>query len=656
MKLRIVTAVCLCRLSFAQDTVEKGTLTVHSLLHAIGEERYEIKRSGGDLSMSVTFETSDRGNKRSGTATLALKPDLTPLRYDLKSRTDQSFTADASVPPKFFTGFGAVPYSVQMMMVRYWATHGKPRHLPILPASAGAEPVEIEAAGQDLITVAGKIVKLNRYTIANVLYGREILWLDAQNQLAALMTFAGGLPAEAVRSEYESVLPELFRAGVEEQMRIIGGLERQVRPEKTGTFAIAGATLVDGTGTPPIADSVVIVRGGRIAAAGPRRQVAIPKGTPVVDATGQTLLPGLWEMHIHFSGVEFGPALLAAGITTARDCGGEFDFLVAERDHIEKQHGLAPRLLLAGLVDASGLTGFGATFADTPEEARAVVERYHAAGFQQIKLYTFLKPDVIQALSAEAHRLGMTVTGHVPQSVTTFQGVEAGMDMINHLTGVYQAMRGSANRDAAIDFDSERVRTTLQFFKDHHTVIDPTASWGEMAGHTKDVEVPSFEPGIGTAPYTLSSKFISLGAAATESDRFHARMRESVAVIRALHRAGITIVPGSDTGLVGYGLLRELELYVQAGMTPMEAIQSATIVSARAMKLDRESGTVEAGKRADLILVDGDPLANISNLRTVSRVVTNGWLYDSAKLWKSVGFHPRQPAGAAVRGSAAGDK
>ena len=637
-----------CTLAFAQDPVEKGTLTIHSLLHAIGEERYEVTRSAAGLSMSVSFEISDRGNRRSGTARLSLKPDLTPLHYELNSRTAQSFTADASAPSKYFAGFGAVPYSVQMMMVRYWAAHGEPRRLSILPANPGANPVEIELAGQDSITLNGKPVTLKRFTIANVLFGREILWLDEQNRLAALMTFAGGLPAEAVRTEYESALPELFRRGVAQQIWTLSEIERQVPPLKSGTFAIAGATLVDGTGAAPVADSVVLVRDGRILAAGPRRQVSIPAGTPVVDAAGQTLLPGLWEMHIHFSGVEFGPALLAAGITTARDCGGEFDFLVAERDHIQKEHGLGPRLLLAGLVDASGPDGFGAIFADTPEEARAVVDRYHAAGFEQMKLYTFLKPDVIQALSAEAHGLGMTVTGHVPRSVTTFQGVESGMDMINHLTGVYQAMRVPGTNDP-IDFDSDRVHTALQFFKEHHTVIDPTASWGEMAGHTKDVEVASFEPGNSTAPYTLSSKFINLGGAAAESDRFHARMRESEAVIRSLHRAGITIVPGSDTGLVGYGLLRELELYVQAGMTPMEAIQSATIVSARAMKLDRESGTVAAGKRADLILVDGDPLANISNLRKVSRVVTAGRLYDSASLWNSVGFHPRPPVASAAR-------
>jgi imidazolonepropionase-like amidohydrolase len=124
------------------------------------------------------------------------------------------------------------------------------------------------------------------------------------------------------------------------------------------------------------------------------------------------------------------------------------------------------------------------------------------------------------------------------------------------------------------------------------------------------------------------------------AEQMHARLAQNLAVIGALHKAGIPIVPGSDTSLVGYGLHRELELYVEAGMTPLEAIQSATIVSARAMKLDREVGTVEAGKRADLILVEGDPLADIRALRRVSRVIANGRVFDPAPLWRSVGFQP----------------
>jgi imidazolonepropionase-like amidohydrolase len=631
---------------------QTGSFTIHMILHAIGEERYQITPSDGGLTLNTTLEYSDRGNKRTTTATLDMRSDYTPLNLEVKGRpsTVKILGAAATVqedaasrtfalPERYFTIFGSSPFAVQMMMMRYWNAHGKPKRLSALRANAAAEPIEIEPVGHDSITVNGETVTLHRYTIANLMFGREILWTSTQGDLVAAMTFAGGLPMEAVRTEYESTLPQLYRSGVAQEMADLVAIGRQVPAERTGGFAIVGGTLVDATGAAPVEDSVVIVRDGRIAAAGPRGTIAIPRGMAVVDAKGLTLLPGLWEMHTHFSGVEFGPALLAAGITTARDCGGEFDYLVAQRDAVEKRSALGPRLVLAGLVDAGGVKAFGHVTAETPDEGRAVVDRYHAAGFQQIKLYTFLTPEVVKAIAAEAHRLGMTVTGHVPQALNAFEGVEAGMDQINHLNYVSSMMRAPGSGHGSIDVSSEAAQKAVQFFKDHHTVVDPTAGWGEMAGHSKEVDVASFEPGITKAPFVLDAKFRGMGGNTT-AEQMRTRTAQTLAAIGALKKAGIPIVPGSDTGLVGYGLHRELELDVQGGMTPLEAIQSATIVSARAMSLDRDSGTIEPGKRADLILVNGNPLANIGDIRRVSRVVANGRLYDTAKLWQSVGFRP----------------
>jgi imidazolonepropionase-like amidohydrolase len=629
---------------------ETGTFTIHMILHAIGEERYEIGQDAGGLALKTSAEYSDRGMKRTAEASLRMTPDYTPVAYEsaMPARKiaiaatavidEAGATRTAELPARYFTIFGPSPFAIQMAMMRYWLAHGKPAQLPVLRAKAGAPAVEIALAGRDSITVAGKPLTLERYTAANLMFGSEILWMNAEGQLAAAMTFAGGLPMEAVRTEYEPALPQLFRAGVAQEMTNLAALGRAAAPERTGAYAIVGATLIDATGRPPVADSVVIVRDGRIAAAGARFGVAIPRGMAVVDAKGKTLLPGLWEMHTHFSGVEFGPALLAAGITTARDCGGEFDYLVAQRDAAAKG-ALSPRLVLAGLVDAGGLKAFGHVTAETPDEGRAVVRRYHEAGFQQMKLYTFLQPDAIQAIAAEAHRLGMTVTGHVPQALNAFQGVEAGMDQINHLNYASNMMRAPGGGRGAVDVNSEAAQKAIQFFKDHRTVVDPTAGWGEMASHSKEVDVASFEPGILKAPFTLDTKFRGMGGN-TGADQMRARLAQSEAVIGALFKGGVAIVPGSDTGLVGYGLQRELEIYVEAGMTPLEAIQSATIVSARAMKLDAELGTIEAGKRADLILVDGNPAADIHDIRKIAQVVTAGRLYDCGKLWRSVGFQP----------------
>ena len=164
----------------------------------------------------------------------------------------------------------------------------------------------------------------------------------------------------------------------------------------------------------------------------------------VIDGKGKTLLPGLWEMHAHFMQAEWGPTYLAAGVTTARDLGNEFEFITAVRDPIAKGEALGPQLLLAGLVDGRGPTTFGTNWADTPEQGRAMVAKYKAAGFQQMKIYDLIKPDVLRAIAAEAHKQGMTVTGHVPRGMTAMQGVEAGMDQINHLGTVAQACEKDA--------------------------------------------------------------------------------------------------------------------------------------------------------------------------------------------------------------------
>jgi imidazolonepropionase-like amidohydrolase len=652
----------------AAPQAHSGRLIVHLILHAVGEERYDLTPAADGLTLTTTMEYSDRGNTRKSSATLRMKADYTPLALDVASGTSTasatvqgtSATVDDSVakrtfetPARYVSLFGASPFALQMTMMRYWLAHQRPAQLPMLSAGANAAPIEIVRAGRDVITIGGgRKVPLDRYTIRNLMFGQEILWMNAAGDLAAAMTFAGGLPMEAIRDEYVTALPDLYRSGVAQEMADLAAIGQAVPPERSGAFAIVGATLVDGTGAAPLHDSVVIVRQGRIDAVGARGTVPVPRGMAVIDAAGKTLLAGLWEMHTHFSGVEFGPALLAAGITTARDCGGEFDYLVAQRNAIESRAAVGPRLLLAGLVDAGAEKAFGHVFAETPDAGRAVVRRYHDAGFQQIKLYTFLTPDVVRAISEEAHRLGMTVTGHVPRALSPIEGVEAGMDQINHLSYVITAMRGPASAATAapappagtpppppIDIGSDVAQRAVTFFKDHQTVIDPTAGWGEMAAHAKGVEVASFEPGITHAPWIVETKFRGMGGTATP-EQMHARVAQYLAVIGALHKAGVPIVPGSDTSLVGFGLHRELELYVEAGMTPLEAIQSATIVSARAMKLDREVGTVEQGKRADLILIDGDPLADIHNLRRVSRVISHGRVYDPAPLWKSVGFQP----------------
>jgi imidazolonepropionase-like amidohydrolase len=587
------------------NAAERGTLLVHFIQLPVGQETYEL----ADNVLRANFEYTERGSKVPLTATLQMQPDLTPIQFEAHGRSyrpfsvDASFKAGAADRAPFFTIGGYAPFSVQMMMLRYWLAHGKPKRMTQRP---GGDDLMIEEAGRD--------GDLTRYSIANVVWGRETVWLNERREIAAAVSYAGNLPIEAVRPEYRDRLPKLIASAVSDRMK-----ELPVKPPMRGWLVIVNARLIDGTGAPPLENAMVLVHEGKIESVGTITDLG--NKIPIIDAHGQTLLPGLWEMHAHFAQVEYGPAYLAAGVTTARDLGGEFEFLTAVRDRINLRGAIGPHLILAGLVDGSGTGTFGTTWADTPEQGRAVVAKYHAAGFAQMKIYNRIKPEVLRAIAAEAHRLGMTVTGHVPEGMTAVEGVDAGMDMINHFGPVTQTVRALG------------LERAVAFFKQHRTVIDPTFAWGELLGRPKTMDIASFEPGFAKGPYTLTSM---IGTASGRGSH----LEDSFAILRALNAAGVPIVAGTDKALPAHSLHRELELYVEAGLTPMAVIQLATLGSARVMGMDGEVGSVEAGKRADMILVDGNPLQDFRVLRKVTRVISNGRVFDPADLWRSVGFQP----------------
>jgi imidazolonepropionase-like amidohydrolase len=589
---------------------EHGTLILHFIQLPVGEETYEL----ADNVLHANFEYTERGSKVPLTVTLRMADDLTPIEFEAHGRNYRPFSVDASFhagPDErkpFFTISGYAPFSIQMMLLRYWLAHGKPKRIIQRP---GGDDLIIEQTGRD----SG----LTRYSIANVVWGRESVWLNDRHEIAAAVSYAGNLPIEAVRPEYRDMLPKLIASATAERVRELTNLP--VKPLMRGTLIIENVRLIDGTGAPPRQHVNVIVRDGKIAAIHDQSVIVDDPKAEAIDGRGATLLPGLWEMHAHFAQVEYGPAYLAAGVTTARDLGGEFEFLTAVRDAINDRHAVGPHLILAGLVDGSGTGTFGTTWADTPEQGRAVVAKYKAAGFAQMKIYNRIRPDVLRAIATEAHRLGMTVTGHVPEGMTAVEGVEAGMDMINHFGPITQTVRAMG------------LERAVAFFKQHHTVIDPTFAWGELLGRPKTTEIASFEPGFAKAPHTLTSM---IGTASGRGSQ----LEDSFAILRALHAAGIPIVAGTDKAVPAHSLHRELELYVDAGLTPMDVIRLATLGSARVMGMDGEVGSIEAGKRADMILVDGNPLEDFKTLRRVTRVISNGRVFDPSDLWKSVGFKP----------------
>jgi imidazolonepropionase-like amidohydrolase len=644
----VVAAMLASRASLQQPTPqEAGTIVILHIERPIGQERYRVFRGvdgGSTLTSSLAYV--DRGGKVELSSSLQAGPDFTPLRFEVQGKTyrfvnidaavdihngtaivrNRGETSETGVSGPFWTARGLAPLAARGLLVRYWERHGRPRRVMSLP---DGNSLTIQYRGIDAVRVRGRSVQLRRYAVEGVVWGQEAVWLDDQDRFAALLTRIHILPLEAVREDLQEALPQLQASARQDRMADLAALTERVVPVARGSFALAGARVIDGTGRPPIDDATIVVRDGRIIAVGPQTTVRIPSGVTVLPADGKTVIPGLWDMHGHLSQIEWGPAYLAAGVTSARDVGGEREFLTAFRDALASDRGLGPRLLLAGLVDADGSEAYGMTSATTPEQGRAVVEAYQRLGFLQVKLYNLLAPAVVMAVARRAHELGMTVTGHVPLALSVQQAIDAGMDQFEHLGPI----RGEP--------DSAEVRGIVELLARRGTVVGPTPAWDELLGRAPTTAVSSFEPGILQTPAPLAASYHSVRNE-IDAAQAAANAKRRLEIIKKLHGGGVKVVAGTDGAVPGHSLLRTLELFVEAGMTPIEAIASAASVPARFMKMDKEVGTIEQGKRADLVVLDADPLISIANVRKGRWVVANGRLYDCEELWRSAGFTPKR--------------
>jgi len=639
-----------------------GKFILYKYQRRVGEETFVSRREGDSILLDARFALTFVGDKVELAATLRTAGKLAPERFEIKGRTSTRTEIDTTIEvrsgvavireggleryvpargPLFVTG-GYAPLALQEALFRHWKAGGGVNPVHLLPAGSAS----FEYRGRDVVPSGGGSVELSRYSVTGVTWGRETAWFDARDNLVAVLCGDAEMDRfEAVREGYESSLPFFVGRSAADAVADLELLFRQIRPLQSGRYAIAGAMLFDGTGSPPLADALILVDGGRISAAGPRRQVRLPKGVPLYEARGMTVLPGLWDTHAHATQAEWFPASLAAGITTMRDAANEAEFIEPLRDAVNRGRALGPRLLLAGYID-SGPQALGNAVAETEEEAVALVRRYRRRGYEQIKIYQSVKPALVPSITAEAHRLGMTVTGHVPTGMNVFDALGAGMDQINHVNYLFRAIYPRDYRPQPgqppppFDTESPAARAGLQFLKERGAVIEPTLARTELNLFPRDASFAGREPGLVKAPIELALPIYSMGVPAALSARARERMAQSLRLAAALHRAGLPLMTGSDLVVPGHSIYRELELLVEAGLSPAEAIRAATAVPARVLGQGREAGTIEAGKRADLIVVAGNPLERIGDIRKTRFVVTGGRFYDCAALWRAAGFRP----------------
>ncbi len=457
----------------------------------------------------------------------------------------------------------------------------------------------------------------------------------------------------------EAAGPQLFALQAEAQAERQAALKRRLERPLPGLTLIRGVRWFDAPAAALRGPADVYLHAGRIAAlTEPGAWQAAPQ--QVIDGAGLTLLPGLIDMHVHLSSDD---ALLhlAAGVTTVRDMGNDNAELERLHARIERGEIAGPHVVAAGFIE--GKSPFSARSGFVVDDLAAgllAVDWYAARGVHQIKLYNSIRPEWVAPLAERAHQRGMTLAGHVPAFMRAEQAVRAGYDELTHINQVMlnflvapdqdtrTLLRFTlvAERSRELPIDGDAVRGFIGLLRERGITVDPTLVAFEGQFTQRDGEPdPVLAPVADRLPVLLRRGLLSSESSPDEATV--ARWRESyarmVAMVGAMHRAGVRLVAGTDN-MPGIAMHRELELYVRAGIAPLEVLRIATWNAAQVAGVADRAGRIAAGLPADLVLVDGDPATDIGALRRARLVIQGDKAYAPSDLYTAVGMRPAAPA------------
>jgi imidazolonepropionase-like amidohydrolase len=560
-----------------------------------------------------------------------------------KNHVEGESSAVRALP--FYMSLDGTPAENDLFLQSLFTGVGRP--LPLFPTGeATIEKVrDLEVTGP---ASAKRTVSL--YAISGLGFAPAYLWLDSDKHYFANVSSW----SSTIREGWEPAIPAMIDAEEAAAAVRFRTLAQTLAQRPTAALVFRNANLFDAEHARMIPHTTVVISGNRIQSVGPDQSASVPAGAQIIDATGKALLPGLWDMHVHVSPGTDGILHMAAGVTSARDMGNDTTTVLDLQKKFADGSLIGPRLVLAGLIDAPGPyqvpTG---VLASTDAEVRKAVNRYADMGFEQIKVYSSMKPELVPVIIAEAHRRGLRVSGHVPAFMTAEQVVRLGFDEVQHVNFVMLNFMDSvkdtrsmsrftavAKDGAALDFSSPRVKSFLALLKERHTVIDPTVGTFEdmFVGRAGEMS-PSLGMVADRFPSQVRRGLFSGGlpVPAGMNQRYKDSYAAMVRMVGELYRAGITIVAGTDA-MPGFGLHRELELWVRAGIPAADVLRMATLGASQVMKHDDTRGSIAPGKLADVILVGGDPATNISDIRKVELVVKDGVIYRSADLYKALGI------------------
>jgi hypothetical protein len=494
---------------------------------------------------------------------------------------------------------------------------------------------------------------LSLYAISGIDFAPEFAWFDGELRLAARDLGRMGM------------LPQGWDPAVLETLAKIQGEQNALRADRLSAelahpaggpvvFAHVGVVDVE-TGT-LLEDRFVRVQDGVIAAVSDRPLDTT--GTRVVDGAGKTLMPGLWDMHGHFA-LEDGLLNIAGGITSVRDLGSTPERMAELQEKFDSGQVIGPTTYAGAMID--GVSPYTSRNpAATLDEALALVDRFAAAGYVQIKLYSSIDPAWVPAIAERAHGHGLRLSGHVPAFMSAEQAVRGGYDEVQHINMVFLNFLAGDREDTRqqirfnlygseggkLDLASPEVEAFVALLQEHGTVIDPTAAiFDSMMTHVPGQPDPTFAAVAEHLPLAVRRKLYipSFEIGAERLAAWAATAQRQGEMVKKLYDAGIPLVAGSDD-MPAFTVHRELELYAAYGIPNAAVLRIATLGSAEVLGVADRTGSIAPGKAADLVLLDGNPLQDIGAVRRGVLVMKGGTLYRPADLYRAAGVEPFLPS------------
>lgn len=550
---------------------------------------------------------------------------------------------------------GSVTASPNLEYVPFNSSFSPPLYLIEAMLKSPTHPVELRPSGRGsiaplttLVVSNGKERKtLTAYAVTGFGLSPIPIWMDGSE-------FFGAYPV--LPQGWESAGAALNKAQDAALAKLAPALVAKIARTPAGPIAFRNVQLYDADARSFRDQMTVIVDNGRITDVGPSSAVKIPTGAQIIEGRNKTLIPGLWDSHQHYGDDSTGPLLLSSGITSVRDPGNLPVESMARKKRIDDGELLGPRIVPSLVIDGAGpYAAQVGVIAHSLSEALADVRRAKNEGYFAVKLYGSLDPSWVKPMADLAHKLGLHVHGHIPHGMRPLEAVRDGYDEITHINFVImQAMpndvvqksntlarhTGTAKYAADVNLHSPEMSHYLDELASRHIAVDPTlVTFEDELVPDPGSYPPADAPYAPTLPALFARTFL-LGGLAPTADLSRARMRASFAKLQALvgelNRRRIPMVAGTDGN--GFELIRELELYVAAGLTPAEALATATINPAQLNHLYDQTGSIKVGKLAELALIDGDPSKNIGDLRQVELVMRAGKTMDAQALRAAVGI------------------